>query len=122
MRIYFTALLFLLLTSFAWNVTAQEAPPAPVRYEYVMMAIDEPTLGGPPWLRIYYGNGKVEDFGKAGSIWPGREGSLRNLDLTVTALNHLASQGYEVFRVIENDRSAEDSIRQRYLLRRVIPN
>jgi hypothetical protein len=89
-----------------------------IQYEYAMIALDEPSLAGPSWVRIYYGNGKVEEFGKESGSWSGRQGDIRDLDLTVSAINHLAEKGYELFRTLENDRTVEQSIRQRYLFRR----
>jgi hypothetical protein len=89
-----------------------------VRYEYAMITQDEPVLAGPAWVRIYYGNGKVEDFGKESGSWSGRQGDIRDLDLTISAINYLAEKGYELFRTLENDRTVEESIRQRYLFRR----
>lgn len=86
-------------------------------YEYVVVALDESSLTNPPWLRIYYGNGQVEEFGK-GSTWSSREGTIRDLDLTVSAINYLAGKGYELFRTRENDRGAESTIQHRYLSRR----
>ena len=85
------------------------------RFEYAMVALDERSLAGAPRIRIYYGNGNVEEFAK-GSVWAGREGAV--LDLTVSAMNYLAEKGYELFRTLENDRGADESIRHRYLLRR----
>jgi hypothetical protein len=89
-----------------------------VRYEYAIIALDEPTLASPSWVRIYYGNGKVEEFGKESGSWSGRQGDIRDLDLTISAINYLAEKGYEFFRTFQNDRTVEQSIHQRYLLRR----
>ncbi len=89
-----------------------------VRYEYAIIALDEPTLANPSWVRIYYGNGKVEEFGKESSSWSGRQGDIRDLDLTISAINYLAEKGYEFFRTFQNDRTVEQSIHHRYLLRR----
>jgi hypothetical protein len=98
---------------------AQDGNPAEVvRYEYAMITLDEPVLAGPAWIRIYYGNGKVEDFGKESGAWSGRQGDIRDLDLTISAINYLAEKGYELFRTLENDRTVEESIRLRYLFRR----
>ncbi len=69
-------------------------------------------------MRIYYGNGKVEEFGKESGLLSGRQGDIRDLDLTVSAFNYLAEKGYELFRTLENDRSADESIYHRYLFRR----
>ncbi len=88
------------------------------RYEYAIIALDEPALASPSWVRIYYGNGKVEAFGKESDSWSGRQGDIRDLDLTISAINYLAEKGYEFFRTFQNDRTVEQSIHQRYLLRR----
>ena len=113
--------LFFFVLSFAaaGGAFAQDGNTAEaVRYEYAMIALDEPSLAGPSWVRIYFGNGKVEEFGKESGSWSGRQGDIRDLDLTVSAINYLAEKGYELFRILENDRGAESSIRHRYLLRR----
>jgi hypothetical protein len=88
------------------------------RYEYAIIALDEPVLASPSWVRIYYGNGKVEEFGKESGSWSGRQGDIRDLDLTVSAFNYLSEKGYELFRTLENDRAAAESIHHRYLFRR----
>jgi hypothetical protein len=120
MRNTFMGFCFVVLAFLAAGAAfAQEGNTAGAsRYEYAMIALDEPALAGPSWVRIYYGNGKVEDFGKESSTWSGRQGDIRDLDLTVSAINYLAEKGYELFRILENDRSADSSIRHRYLLRR----
>jgi hypothetical protein len=88
------------------------------RYEYAIIALDEPVIASPSWVRIYYGDGKVEEFGKESSSLSGRRGDIRDLDLTVSAFNHLAEKGYELFRTLENDRAAAESIHHRYVFRR----
>jgi hypothetical protein len=112
-------LFFVLFFATAFEAFAQDGDDSEAgRYEYAIIALEEPALAGPSWVRIYYGNGKVEEFGKESGSWSGRQGDIRDLDLTVSAINHLAEKGYELFRTLENDRTVEQSIRQRYLFRR----
>ena len=112
-------LFFVLFFAMAFEAFAQRGDEAEAgRYEYAIIALDEPALASPSWVRIYYGNGKVEEFGKESGSWSGRQGDIRDLDLTVSAINYLAEKGYEFFRTFQNDRTVEQSIRQRYLLRR----
>ena len=117
MGLFFIALSFLAAgAAFAQDGNTNGDTAGTGRFEYAMVALDEPSLvAGAPRIRIYYGDGKVEDFAK-GSGWSGREGTIR--DLTVSAFNYLAEKGYELFRTLENDRGADESIRHRYLLRR----
>ncbi len=118
MRITFMNLLIVLLIAAVGEAVAQGVyTHENSRYEYAMIALEGPVFVGSPRVHIYYGKGEVEEFRQANAL-SGAGSTIREQDMTVSAINYLAEQGYELVSALQNDRDADENIYHRYLLRR----